>query len=149
MRPGVGGSESSLFVEDVAQMYQYYFEQQGWSARITEAQRDFNVNKGYKFFSVRVNGEGAYRTMKCESGVHKVIRVPETEARGRLHSSTISVAVMPTVPFDFVVQDKDIRYDFMRAQGAGGQHVNKTESACRATHVPTGLNVFIQDYRVQ
>jgi peptide chain release factor 1 len=87
--------------------------------------------------------------MKCESGVHKVIRVPETEARGRLHSSTMSVVVMPTVPFDYVVNEKDIRYDYMRAQGAGGQHVNKTESACRAVHIPSNLSVFIQEFRVQ
>jgi peptide chain release factor 1 len=87
--------------------------------------------------------------MKCEYGVHKVIRVPETEARGRLHSSTICVIVMPTVAFDYVVNEKDIRYDFMRAQRAGGQHVNKTENACRAVHIPTNLSVFIQDFRIQ
>lgn len=87
--------------------------------------------------------------LKCESGVHKVIRVPETEAKGRLHSSTISMIVMPVVPFSFEVDPKDIKYQFTRSSGPGGQGVNKIESACRAIHVPTGLMVFIQEERSQ
>ncbi len=90
-----------------------------------------------------------YKVMKCESGVHKVIRVPEKETKGRLHSSTISLAVMPSVPFDFTVSDKDIRYEYMRSSGPGGQSVQKTESACRAVHIPSGMSVMIQEDRSQ
>lgn len=79
----------------------------------------------------------------CESGVHKVIRVPETENKGRLHSSTMSMAVLPDVPFDFKLNEKDLKFEYMRSQGPGGQHVNRTESACRATHIPTGMAVCI------
>lgn len=98
---------------------------------------------------MRVQGEGAHKIMKTEAGVHKVIRVPETEAKGRLHSSTISMVVMPVVPFTFQVDPKDIKYQFTRSSGPGGQAVNKIESACRATHIPTGLQVFIQEQRSQ
>ena len=108
-----------------------------------------SINRGCKKGVLYVTGEDVFKHLKHESGVHKVQRVPETEKQGRIHSSTAVVIVMPEVPREFAMDMKDVRLDFMRAQGAGGQHVNKTDSACRATHVPTGIACVSQEYREQ
>ncbi|EAR88007.2 peptide chain release factor 1 (macronuclear) [Tetrahymena thermophila SB210] len=149
VRGGAGGSESSLFAEEVFKMYQAFFAQQGYQFSIDSFQVDMAINKGCKLGVLKVSGTNIYKKMMNESGVHKVIRVPETESKGRLHSSTISVVVMPVVPMDFKVDEKDLKFEFMRSQGAGGQHVNKVESACRVTHLPTGISVLCQDDRQQ
>lgn len=148
LRPGAGGAEASIFVEDISHMYMSYCEGQGWRISTVSAVKE-STGEGYKKLVLKVSGEDVYKVMKCESGVHKVIRVPETETKGRLHSSTISLAVMPSVPFDFAVSDKDIRYEYMRSSGPGGQSVQKTESACRAVHIPSGMSVMIQEDRSQ
>lgn len=98
---------------------------------------------------MKVVGENVHKVLKSESGVHKVVRVPQTESKGRLHSSTSSVVIMPIVPFNFTLEVKDIKYQYTRSSGPGGQGVNKTESACRATHIATGIAVFIQEERSQ
>lgn len=108
-----------------------------------------SIHKGCKKGVLSVKGENVYKHLKHESGVHKVQRVPETEKAGRIHSSTAIVVVMPEVPRDFTMDLKDIRFDYMRAGGPGGQHVNKTDSACRATHTPTGICAVSQEYREQ
>ena len=100
-RPGAGGSESCIFVQDISQMYEAFASAQGWKCSTSSAIKEAGVSKGYKQLDLRVQGEGCHKMMKCEAGVHKVIRVPETEAKGRLHSSTISLVVMPVVPFTF------------------------------------------------
>lgn len=148
-RPGAGGSESCLFVEDFSNMIFGYCDGMGWRSQILSAVKDSTINRGFRSLVAKVQGQDVYKILKCESGVHKVIRVPETEAKGRIHSSTISMAVMPSVPFDFVVNDRDIRYEYMRSSGPGGQSVQKTESACRAVHIPTGMSVMIQEDRSQ
>ena len=121
----------------------------GFRAKQTEFQTDMSVNKGCKKGVLHITGQDVYKHLKHESGVHKVQRVPETEVKGRLHSSTCVVVVMPEVPRDFTINMKDVKLEFYRAQGAGGQHVNKTDSACRATHVPTGITAQNQDSREQ
>jgi peptide chain release factor 1 len=141
-RGGVGGEEGFLFAEDLSVCYENYFGLKNYSFRKISDDK----SKIIKFI---VNGEGAYKRLKCEGGVHKVIRIPKTEVKGRLHSSTMIMVVLPEVPFDFTIEEKDIKFDYMRSQGPGGQHVNKTESACRATHKETGIAVAIQDYREQ
>ena len=120
----------------------------GWRVNVVSSIKDSSTG-GYRSLNLKVQGEDVYKYLKCESGVHKVIRVPETETKGRIHSSTISFVVMPSVPFDFAVNDRDIRYEYTKSSGPGGQSVNKTESACRAIHVPTGMSVFIQEDRSQ
>ncbi len=130
-------------------MYMSYAESQGWRVSFISQIKETVASKGFKYLKLKINGENCYKVMKCESGVHKVIRVPETENKGRLHSSTISMVVMPSLPFTFVVDNKDIKYQYTRSSGAGGQSIQKTDSACRATHIPTGLSVFIQEERSQ
>ena len=144
-----GGSESSLFAGDIFDMYKQYCRIMGFKAVQTEFQMDFSINKGCKKGVLQIKGQDVYKHLKHESGVHKVQRVPETEKQGRLHSSTCVVVVLPEVPRDFSIDMREIRLDFMRAQGAGGQHVNKTDSACRATHVPTGISAVSQEFREQ
>ena len=134
-----GGSESSLFAEDLFKMYQSYCRAMGFRCQQIELQEDMSINRGVKKGVIKVSGQDVYKHLKHESGVHKVQRVPETEKQGRIHSSTAIVLVVPEVPREFTMDMKEVRLDFMRAQGAGGQHVNKTDSACRATHTPTGI----------
>lgn len=143
LRGGVGGEESYLFAEEMCQFYSNFLALKGYSVQ----RKDVASNS--KSLSFKVNGNAAYREMKCEAGVHKVIRVPETETKGRLHSSTISLVVLPDTPFEFNINEKELKFEFCRSQGPGGQHVNKTESACRVTHLPTGIAVLIQDQREQ
>lgn len=125
----------------MAQYFKNFIRSEGFSCSEEDSQ-----GKGTR---IKVRGEGCYDFLKHESGVHKVIRVPETEARGRLHSSTIVLLVLPDVPFTFNLEEKDLKYEFTTAQGPGGQHVNKTESACKITHVPTGITAINQETRCQ
>lgn len=121
----------------------------GWRCSKVSSVREIGTSRGYKSLDMKVVGEDALRIMRCEAGVHKVIRVPETESKGRLHSSTISMVVMPVVPFTFELDLREVKYQFAKSSGPGGQAVNKIESACRATHIPTGIQVFIQEDRSQ
>ena len=136
IRAGAGGDEAALFAAEIYRMYVHYAEKQRWKVEL------INVDEigigGMKEVQFTISGQGAYSKMKYESGVHRVQRVPETESGGRIHTSTISVAVMPEVDddIDIVIEDKDIRIDVMRASGNGGQCVNTTDSAVRLTHYP-------------